>query len=241
MYKEMKKILLIISLFFSVYSFGQMSLECDTTFFQCSKIFSEIKAYNNVYKRQHNDNQNWALVLKNVFPVDKDNLLHFTYVIKTDSVIDMEEVKKICAKWYGVAFTSQSASIEEQTDNYIFGTGQFNMIGQNTIPAVFYYKIIKVHAQIDIIMRFKENRLRFEIIGRHYKYISGDSSGYSHNDLIIPGTVYPFVDGQKPSDKEVYAQSYINFCNNSLAMARRFLDYLNKNIHPDTIQAEEDW
>ena len=238
----MKKIILFISFcFFTICSFAQMSLECDTTFFQCDDIFQDITKYNAVWKRNKQDNIKWATTLRGVFPVDKDNLLHFTYIIRTDSTVDMEQVKKVCTDWYGIGFSSQNSAIKEQTENYILGSGQFNMIGQTTIPAVFYYKIIKVHAQIDVIIRFKENRIRFEIIGRHYQYISGDSSGRSHNDLIVPGTVFPFIETENRYDREVYAQSYINFCNNSLSLSRTFLDYLNKNIHPTVIQENDDW
>ena len=168
-------------------------------------------------------------------------MLHFTYVVRTDSVVDMQQVKKVCADWYDIAFSSKRVAVKEQTDDYILGTGEFNMIGQTTIPAIFYYKIIKVHAQIDIIVRFKENRLRFEIIGRHYQYISGDSAGRSHNDLIIPGKAYPFVEADNNYDKDVYAQAFINFCCNSLDLSRSFLDYLNKNIHPVVTQVDDDW
>ena len=238
----MKKILTTVLVsFIAICSFGQMSLECDTTFFRCSEIFQDITKYNAVWKRNKQDNIKWATTLRGVFPVDKDNLLHFTYIIRTDSTVDMEQVRKVCTDWYGIGFSSQDKAIKEQTENYILGSGQFNMIGQTTIPAVFYYKIIKVHAQIDVIIRFKENRIKFEIIGRHYQYISGDSSGRSHNDLLVPGTVFPFAEEEKLSNKEVYAQSYINFCNNSLSLSRTFLDYLNKNIHPAVIQENDDW
>ena len=238
----MKKILTTVLVsFIAICSFGQMSLECDTTFFRCSEIFQDVTKYNTVWQRNKQDNIKWANTLRSVFPVDKDNLLHFTYIIRTDSTIDMEQVRKVCADWYGIGFSSQANAIKEQTDNHILGTGQYNMIGQITIPAVFYHKIIKVHAQIDVIIRFKENRIKFEIIGRHYQYISGDSSGRSHNDLIVPGNVFPFENVENRYDREVYAQSYINFCNNSLSLSRTFLDYLNKNIHPTVIQENDDW
>ncbi len=238
----MKKIILFISFcFLTICSYAQMSLECDTTFFHCSEIFQDITKYNAVWQKNRQENVRWANTLRVVFPVDKDNLLHFTYIIRTDSVANMEQVKKVCSDWYGIAFNSKTTAVKEQTDDHILGSGQFNMIGQMTIPAVFYHKIIKVHAQIDILMRFKENRIRFEIIGRHYQYISGDSSGRSHNDLIVPGTVFPFMETENRYDREVYAQSYINFCNNSLSLSRSFLDYLNKNIHPVVIHEEEDW
>lgn len=238
----MKKLFftLVVSLV-TIFAYGQMSLECDTTFFKCSEIFQDITKYNTIWKKNKQDNVKWATILRGVFPVDKDNLLHFTYIVRTDSMVDMEQVKKVCADWYGIGFSSQNSAIKEQADNYILGSGQFNMIGQTTVPAVFYYKIIKVHAQIDVIIRFKENRIKFEIIGRHYQYISGDSSGRSHNDLLVPGTVFPFAAEDKASNKEVYSQSYINFCNNSLSLSRSFLDYLNKNIHPTVIQENEDW
>ena len=238
----MKKIFITLGLsFFAIFTYGQMSLECDTTFFRCSEIFQDITKYNTVWQRNKQDNIKWANTLRGVFPVDKDNLLHFTYIVRTDSTVDMDQVRKVCANWYGVGFSSQASAIKEQTDNHILGTGQYNMIGQITIPAVFYHKIIKVHAQIDVIIRFKENRIKFEIIGRHYQYISGDSSGRSHNDLIIPGNVFPFEAVENRYDREVYAQSYINFCNNSLSLSRKFLDYLNKNIHPAVIQDNDDW
>ena len=238
----MKKLLIIIILCItSVFSYGQMPMECDTTFFQCSDIFHDIMSYNGIYAKQKKNNPKWAMVLKNVFPVDKDNLLHFTYILRTDSAVDMQHVKKICEDWYGIAFTSKQVAIKEQTDDYILGTGQFNMIGQTTIPAVVYYKIIKVHAQIDVIVRFKENRIKLDIIGRHYQYISGDSSGRSHNKLLSPGNVYPFTAEEKSSDKEVYAQSYINFCYNSLTLSRSLLDYLNKNIQSTSIQEDDNW
>lgn len=238
----MKKILTTLILcFITICSYGQMSLECDTTFFKCSEIFQDITKYNTVWQRNKQDNIKWANTLRGVFPVDKDNLLHFTYIVRTDSTIDMEQVRKVCADWYGIGFSSQASAIKEQSENHILGTGQYNMIGQITIPAVFYHKIIKVHAQIDVIIRFKENRIKFEIIGRHYQYISGDSSGRSHNDLIVPGNVFPFEEVENRYDREVYAQSYINFCNNSLSLSRTFLDYLNKNIRPTVIQENDDW
>lgn len=237
----MKKLFFtLVACFMTICSYGQMSMECDTTFFKCSEIFQDITKYNTIWKRYKQDNIKWATTLRGIFPLDKDNLLHFTYIIRTDSTLDMEVVKKVCADWYSIGF-SQNTAIKEQKENYIFGSGQFNMIGQTTIPAVFYYKIIKVHAQIDVIMRFKENRIKFEIIGRHYQYISGDSSGHSHNDLLVPGTVFPFAEEEKLSNKEVFSQSYINFCNNSLSLSCSFLDYLNKNIHPVFIQEDDNW
>ena len=241
-WNNMKKGIILLFVYLSTLcAYGQMSLDCDTTYFQCSKIFKEIKAYNQVYKRFKDNNIDWATALKFVFPTDKDSLLRFTYIVQTDSAVDMNLVKKVCTDWYDIAFSSKQVAIIEQSDNYILGKGLFYTIGQNTIPAIVYYKIIRVNAQIDIIMRFKENRLKFEIVGRHYQYITGDSSGRSNNDLIVPGYVFPFVEMAKHSDTEVYAQSYINFCNNSLSLSRSFLDYLNKNIHPKTVQEDEDW
>ena len=216
-------------------------MKCDTTFFKCSEVFQDITKYNTVWKKHKQDHLKWATTLRGVFPLDKDNLLHFTYIIRCDSAFDMNVVKKVCAEWYGIGFSSQNSAVKEQTENYILGSGQFNMIGQTTIPVVFYHKIIWVHAQIDVIMRFKENRIKFEIIGRHYQYISGDSAGHSHNDLFVPGTVFPFAEEEKLANKEVFSQSYINFCNNSLSLSRSFLDYLNKNIHPSVIQENDNW
>lgn len=233
----MKKIISVI-LFLSccTISFCQLPMECDTSKFTCDDIFKDIKYYNTYYSKYQGQNKQWALALCNVFPLDKDGIIHFTYIIKCDSIFDITEVKTICAQWYNIAFTTNNV-ISINTDDMLSGSGTYYNIAQTTIPAIFYYKIIKVNASTDIALRFKENRIKMDITCRHYTYISGDSFAQSKSELVIPKNAYPFITENSNADKEVYSQAYINCCCHSLSHALSFLDFINKNFN---IVAEED-
>lgn len=235
----MKKIIIFTLLLFSIASYGQLKTDCDTTKFKCPEFFDDAAKYNQILsKYKHTTNKEWAAALKEAFPVDKDGLIHLTYVIKTDSIFDISEMNAICANWYNIAFSSANA-ITINDGTLISGTGTYYNIAQMTIPAIFYHKIIRLNASTDIELRFKENRIRINILCRHYRYISGDSMGQSVSETIIPGKAYPFVPADSNSNREVYSQAYINCICNSLAHARSFIDYVNKNFNK--VADDDNW
>ncbi len=237
----MKKALFIISLLLYNYlAYGQISTTCDTSRFSCRAIIDDIAKFNRLYVRYKNaaNNQEWANVLKNDFPLDRDGIIHFTYIIKCDTIFDINEVKAISTKWYSQAFSSDAA-IQINTDNMISGTGTYYNIGQITIPAIVYHKIIRMNASTDIALRFKENRIKMDITCRHYTYISGDSFGHSQSTLVSPNEAFPFSNTQSNADRAVYAQTYINCCSFSLEHAIDFLKFINQNFN--IVLEDENW
>ncbi|MCQ2348560.1 MAG: hypothetical protein MJZ65_05155 [Paludibacteraceae bacterium] len=235
----MKKIVnTLVFMFLAQIAYCQLSMQCDTTKFRCRDIFNDIQLYNTIYSEYGGQNKQWAYVLRDAFPLDQDGIIHFSYIIKCDTTFDISEIKAICVKWYSIAFTMDNA-ITINTDNMLSGTGTYYNIAQTTIPAIFYYKIIKLNASTDIALRFKDNRIKMDITCRHYKYISGDSFAQSKSELVIPKNAYPFSPENSNADREVYSQAYINCCCHSLAHALSFLDFINKNFN--MVAKENDW
>lgn len=235
----MKKLLFLALLLIPIASYGQLKTDCDTTMFKCQEFFDDAARYNTVLaKYKQTTNKEWAAALKEEFPVDKDGLIHLTYIIRTDSAFNIREMNAICANWYNIAFKSANA-ITINDGNLISGTGTYYDIAQMTIPAVFYHKIIRLNASTDIELRFKENRIRLNIICRHYDYISGDSMGQRVSNTVIPGKAYPFEKADSNSDREVYSVAYINCICNSLGQARSFIDYVNKNFNK--VADDDNW
>lgn len=237
----MKKHFLIISLLlYNIVAYGQISTTCDTSKFACHAIIDDVAKFNRLYVQYKNaaNNQEWANVLKNDFPLDRDGIIHFTYIIKCDSAFDISEVKDISIKWYGQAFSSDAA-IQINTDDMISGTGTYYNIGQITIPAIVYHKIIRMNASTDIALRFKENRIKMDITCRHYTYISGDSFGHAKSTLVSPNNAFPFDNTQSNADRAVYAQAFINCCSFSLEHAIKYLRFINQNFN--IVAEDEDW
>lgn len=219
---------LLLVLLLSTTGFAQLPLDCDTSVFKCPAIFEDIKSYNSLLQKYKGHNLQWASAVCNAFPTDNDGVIHFTYIIKSDTTFDIAETKAICANWYNLAFSSDQA-IKISTDDMISGSGTYYTIAQTTIPAIVYYKIIRVNASTDIVLRFKDNRIKMDIYCRNYTYISGDSFAQSNHKLFLPSEVYPCISSGSNSDKEVYSVAYINCCCYSLSHAKSFLEYVNKN------------
>lgn len=235
-----KSLLFLIILLSSHICSAQIATTCDTSKFTCHAIFDDIAKFNRLYVQYKNasNNQEWANVLKKDFPLDHDGIIHFTYIIKCDTTFDISEVNAISSKWYGQAFSSDAA-IKINTEDMISGTGTYYSIGQITIPAIVYHKIIRMNASTDIVLRFKENRIKMDITCRHYTYISGDSFGHSKSTLVSPDEAFPFRDTQSNADRAVYAQAYINCCSFSLEHAIDYLKFINQNFN--IVAEDEDW
>lgn len=224
----MKKIAaLIILCFATICSYAQtyfpISEEYDSTFYRCDRLTKDIKYYNHFYKNFRGDFVKWADAVKNVFPNDKNNNLHYTYILSTNSTFDKNHVMKICADWYNSFFGCSKYYFIEKTDNCIKGKGAFEYISQ--IKGASVHDVNNTF--LDVVMHFKDNRIKFEIIGHHYMYIKAGVSA----EYFIPGKVAPFEEEYDVFKKIIFSESYIRFCDNSINLARSFIDYLNKNIN----------
>ena len=179
----------------------------------------------------------WAQDLNSHFTTDDNGAIHLEYVINANHDFDIETIKTYAVGWFNVAFSGANA-ITSMTDNSIAATGRLVGIAQKTVNAIYYAKSITVNADIDVVLRFKENRIKIDTYIRHYQYISGDSMMKGKNDLITCGSVFPVVNDK--TDDQVYACAFINSLDHSFGKIKSFIEYMNKPaVNSD--KSEEDW
>ena len=230
---------------------GPIPAYFDTTTFYCSNLAKDIKYYNHFEKKYSDGSQmdRWAMGIKTVYPKDESDRLHFSYIMKTDAVLNIEKVKKICNDWYDEIFPYCQIFSVEKNDNCIKGRGKYEILSELPISAG---KRVTNHALVDIVISFKENRIKLDIIGCQYQFYIEYSGNRTIINYYTPGSVWPFVEEYKIYNSSEFAESYINsqyvfaesyimFCNRSISLACSLINYLNKNIYVSTIPKDEDW
>lgn len=248
--KSIKVTLLFISLFISVsiVAFGQddsaeVSILAKDTIRTSSLVFVS-DAFNNDFalfqemcsKHSNYELKEWAKDLNKHFTTDENGAIHLEYVMMANRSFDIENIKTYAIGWFNYAFSNANA-ITAITDNSIAASGKLINIAQKNVNAIFYAKTIKVNADIDIVVKFKDNRIKIDTYIRHYQYVSGDSMMQSKNDLIICGSVFPIVkDG---NDEQVFACAFINSLDNSFNKIESFIKYMNQPINEGNL--DEDW
>ncbi len=246
----MKKIVIVLfALIVSFAAFGQndttvnVVTKADTTevkplSFECVAFDNDIALFREICGKYNNYKlKKWAQELNNHFTTDDTGAIHLEYVIMANQDFDIERIKTYAIGWFNQAFSGANA-IQAMPDNSISATGTLVGIAQKSVNAIYYAKSITISADIDVILRFKENRIKIDTYIRHYKYISGDSMMKSKNTLIVCGEVFPVVN--EKTDDQVYACAFINSLDNSFGKIDSFLKYMNRpavNVQNE----EEDW
>lgn len=246
----MKKfVIILLALTASFVSFGQndttvnYATKADTTAviplaFECVEFNNDIATFREICGKYNNFKlKKWAQELNTHFTTDDTGSIHLEYVIMANQDFDIERIKTYAIGWFNHAFSGANA-IKATTDNSISATGALVGIAQKSVNAIYYAKSITISADIDVILRFKENRIKIDTYIRHYKYISGDSMMKAKNTLIVCGEVFPVVN--EKTDDQVYACAFINSLDNSFGKIDSFIKYMNR---PDVnVQnEEEDW
>ena len=188
-------------------------------------------------KYNNNKLKKWAQELNSHFSTDDTGAIHLEYVIIANQDFDIEHIKTYAIGWFNQAFYGANA-IKATTDNSISATGTLIGIAQKSKNAIYYAKTITISADIDVILRFKENRIKIDTFIRHYNYISGDSMMKSTNKLVVCGDVFPVVN--ENTDDQVYACAFINSLDNSFGKIDSFIKYMNRpavNVQNE----DEDW
>lgn len=224
-------------LLFILFLFGNIAL-CQK--FSCLKLDEDMSKMIE-YKKKYSSNQKWALKLNEEYGVDKNGAIHLDYIITSDSTFDIIKIMETSVGWFEYMFSS-AASIKrcDYSEKIILGGGKYFNIGQYNINAIYYAKTVKIHADVDIMIRFKEDRIRVETFIRHFNLISGDSMMRSENSLVSIQDAFP--NNPKANNKNAFAMAYINAYANSFNMVSRFLEYLNNNYKgEDIIDTSEDW
>lgn len=180
------------------------------------------------------------MALKEEFGVDVNGAIHLDYIIEADTTFDIINTMECTLKWFEFAFSNQSSIKRcDYETGIIIGSGKYLNIGQYSINAIYYAKTVKIHADVEIVIRFKENRLRVEAIVKHFNLVSGDSLLHGENKLVLVSEAFPC--NPKSDNKNAYAMAFINAYANGYGLITKYMEYLNNNLTVNAIETNEDW
>ena len=234
----MKKIIAIVFTLVSISVYGQEKFSSEAMDKELEKIISF------KYKYEAMGNKVWAKSLSKEFPLDDNGSIKHEYIISYPDSLSIEEIMDKTVQWTNYQFSStnaiQSISRESGSEAIVIST-TLGSIAQVSVVDIFYAKTAKILADIDIIIRFKEGRLKITSIVRHYTYISGDSLMVGKNKLVAPNCAYPFGENKDIkglADKNLCSTAFINATAETIGMCVEYKAYLNKEFGKET---EEDW
>lgn len=224
----------------SIMSYGQTftseSIDKDSATF--SEMMSKYKKRGNI---------KWAENLSQEFTVDENKILAFKNIITYSDSVYVDNIMDKTIEWVNYNFTGPEAikSIDRESDvKTIVIEASLGKVAQNTVNLIYYVKKIDVYADMQMIIKFKDNRLRIETYTKEYTFNSGDSFLTGKHYIINPGNVFPFSDDKASiGDDVTYAVAYINTVDNLIRFNRSYKDFLNKEFKKTNlyISDDEDW
>ena len=175
------------------------------------------------------------------FPLDRNGAIHLEYIITCDSGYDREKIMETSYDWFNYVFSSAEAAVSKyDTQNGIItARGSYANIGQFNLNAVYYAKVVRVGADTDVILRFKDNKVKIDVIIRNYRMISGESTMRSNNSLVNVADVYPA--NPNSDNKVAYARAFINSCSYSMDKVKKYIEFLNDNMNNEITNDDAAW
>lgn len=205
--------------------------------FKCNQSEVDMQRCIDIKEEYDGDLKRWATCLKDEFPLDKNNVIHIDYIIVCNKDFPIDEVIETSIQWFNYSFSSAKA-VKNAEGNCITACGHYNKIASANVNAIYYIKTSSVSVDADIVIRFKENRIRFEGYIRHYQTILADSALRSENKLIGIESTYPFE--KNGDNKNLYSMAFINSTVNLINKANDYVEFLNKNFG-QTIETDDNW
>lgn len=238
----MKKFIFVLILdLISICAFGQEKFVSELLDNQFNILLS-------IKEKNENNNKKWAEALAKEFSPDDNGSLNFEYIITYPDSLSIESIMDKTVEWTNYKFKSNNAIQNISRDSgseSIFIHGNLEVLSQQTVMAIYYAKKSYIKAEIDIIIKFKEGRLKINSIIRHYTYISGDSMLVAKNILINPNSIYPFGENNDIKglgDKNACSLALINAMANVIGICDEYKEYLNKEFNKvSTFEDKEDW
>lgn len=202
--------------------------------------YEKLLSYTNSKGYQNHDRECAKDMLAD-FPLDRNGSIHLEYIITCDSGYDMEKIMETSYDWFNYAFSSAEASVSKyDTQNGIItARGSYANIGQFNLNAVYYAKVVRVGADTDVILRFKDNKIKIDVMIRIYRMISGESTMRSNNSLVNVADVYPA--NPNSDNKVAYARAFINSYSYSMDKVKKYIEFLNDNMNNEITNDDAAW
>lgn len=206
--------------------------------YSCEKLYQDIDAWNSI---KDNNNTKWANAIKDkgLYKQNTDGSFEYVYILNSVDSIDIKTLRNISFNYIGYYFNIDNATranMEENSpsDGVLF---KGKLIGVGEFTGFLDYN--KINCDIIFDIRFKPNRIRFSIRIEDYQVIKIEDGSIVENYKEYVKNCYPL--NQNSNHTKSYAMAFINSNSNCINYAKKFVDYINRNIKVEQPTIKEDW
>ncbi len=196
---------------------------------QCDSLGKSIKIFNSLSEKNNNK---WAMSLKQIFPLNKDNEIEITYILTCSDSIPRMELVALTEGWLATVFTTPTNLIEVSNQDQLVCKGDLGQVAfdQKFIGAT------RILAPLEIRVLYKDNRVRLSLFTKNYR-MAYANIGQLESGVISISETYPF--NEKSKHKGAYSMAFINTISKLLNLANGYVSYLNKHSEDSKIDIPE--
>lgn len=200
-------------------------------FLDCSEFYSDVKTFNAI---EDYSNRTRAKGIMEMGKMNRDNAIHWQYVVATQDSVDVERFMKTVKRWQKQAFKSDEV-VKEETDTSILYEAYLPQVALVT----GYMSATAISVNLLLKIEVKADRIRVTGNVQHYNMGTANLGGAS-SKLIVVGEAFPFVNTKK---KDSFSMAYINSNVRLINLMDSFFKYVNENYATveEQIKEEEDW
>lgn len=203
----------------------------ESTFLDCSEFYSDVKVFNAI---DNFSNKTRAKGIMELGKMNRENAIHWQYVMATKDSINVEQFMKTVKRWQKQAFKSDKV-VKEETETSIL----YEAYSPQVAFITGYMSATAISVNLLLKIEIKTDRVRVTGNVQHYNMGSANLGGAT-SKLLVVGEVFPFVNTKK---KESLSMAYINSNVRLINLMDSFIKYVNENYNTveEQIKGEEDW
>lgn len=210
--------------------------------FSCPQFKSDYETILNLADKHSGADREWAKSILSNFPLDQNGAIHLEYIITCNQNLDIEQVMKTSYDWFNYSFSSAEQAVKgyDVEKGIIKARGSYLDLAQFNLNAVYYAKLVRVSADTDVILKFKDNKIKIDVIVRNYKMIMANSAMQSRNSLVAVSDVFPV--NSSSDNKVAYSRAFINSYAHSMDKVKKYIEFMTENMGGSSVfYDEDDW
>lgn len=174
----------------------------------------------------------WALAVKDAFPLNNDRSIRYQYVLASDEACSQKRLTEMVQNWVSLEHPNALPLPVAQTVDLKVQALWDDIAHSNRL-----FSATSVTAKAETFLEFKENRLRVTVTVT--RYVLGAAGPFHSNaDTQQVSECFPFdLNGKW---KNVMAMAYVNSNQKALNQVGRLLDYLNRQAST-SVKTDKDW
>ena len=144
--------------------------------------------------------------------------------------------------WFNYSFSSAEQAVKgyDVEKGIIKARGSYLDLAQFNLNDVYYAKLVRVSADTDVILKFKDNKIKIDVIVRNYKMIMANSAMQSRNSLVAVSDVFPV--NSSSDNKVAYSRAFINSYAHSMDKVKKYIEFMTENMGGSSVfYDEDDW